>query len=79
MIIFAGKHLSYQGQWQEGAALSAIEAMKLMAEITDRLRSFGPLAAAPRFQVRCLERIIWPLNTLCYSYEWCVRLSRSNA
>ena len=30
-IVFAGEHLSYQGLWQEGAALSAHEAMKLVA------------------------------------------------
>jgi monoamine oxidase len=30
-IIFAGEHLSYQGLWQEGAALSAHEALKLLA------------------------------------------------
>jgi monoamine oxidase len=30
-IVFAGEHLSYQGQWQEGAALSAHEALKLVA------------------------------------------------
>ena len=30
-IIFAGEHLSYQPAWQEGAALSAHEALKLMA------------------------------------------------
>ncbi|HYI43040.1 MAG TPA: FAD-dependent oxidoreductase [Sphingomicrobium sp.] len=29
-IIFAGEHLSYQGTWQEGAALSAHEAVKLL-------------------------------------------------
>jgi monoamine oxidase len=29
-IVFAGEHLSYQGAWQEGAALSAHEALKLM-------------------------------------------------
>jgi monoamine oxidase len=29
-IVFAGEHLSYQGQWQEGAALSAHEALKLI-------------------------------------------------
>ncbi|HET9810499.1 MAG TPA: FAD-dependent oxidoreductase [Sphingomicrobium sp.] len=29
-IYFAGEHLSYQGTWQEGAALSAHEAMKLL-------------------------------------------------
>ncbi len=29
-IIFAGEHLSYQGTWQEGAALSAHEALKLL-------------------------------------------------
>jgi len=30
-IVFAGEHLSYQGTWQEGAAMSAHEAMKLVA------------------------------------------------
>lgn len=30
-ITFAGEHLSYLGQWQEGAALSAHEALKLIA------------------------------------------------
>jgi monoamine oxidase len=30
-IVFAGEHLSYQGLWQEGAALSAHEALKLLA------------------------------------------------
>ncbi|QNN68540.1 FAD-dependent oxidoreductase [Sphingomonas lutea] len=29
-IVFAGEHLSYQGLWQEGAALSAHEAMKIV-------------------------------------------------
>jgi monoamine oxidase len=29
-IVFAGEHLSYQGLWQEGAALSAHEALKLI-------------------------------------------------
>jgi monoamine oxidase len=29
-ILFAGEHLSYQGAWQEGAALSAHEALKLL-------------------------------------------------
>lgn len=29
-IVFAGEHLSYQGAWQEGAALSAHEAVKLI-------------------------------------------------
>ena len=29
-IVFAGEHLSYQGTWQEGAALSAHEALKLV-------------------------------------------------
>lgn len=29
-IVFAGEHLSYQGLWQEGAALSAHEALKLV-------------------------------------------------
>ena len=30
-IVFAGEHLSYQGLWQEGAALSAYEALKLVS------------------------------------------------
>lgn len=30
-VVFAGEHLSYLGQWQEGAALSAHEAIKLVA------------------------------------------------
>lgn len=29
-IVFAGEHLSYQGAWQEGAALSAHEALKVL-------------------------------------------------
>lgn len=29
-IVFAGEHLSYQGLWQEGAALSAHEALRLV-------------------------------------------------
>ena len=29
-IVFAGEHLSYQGAWQEGAALSAHDALKLL-------------------------------------------------
>ena len=32
-IVFAGEHLSYVPAWQEGAALSAQEAMKLVAEM----------------------------------------------
>jgi monoamine oxidase len=32
-IIFAGEHLSYQPAWQEGAALSAHEALKLLASM----------------------------------------------
>ena len=30
-IVIAGEHLSYQGFWQEGAALSAQEALKLVS------------------------------------------------
>ncbi|WP_420136657.1 flavin monoamine oxidase family protein [Sphingomonas sp.] len=30
-VFFAGEHLSYIGSWQEGAALSAFEAIKLLA------------------------------------------------
>jgi monoamine oxidase len=29
-ILFAGEHLSYVGLWQEGSALSAHEAVKLL-------------------------------------------------
>ena len=29
-IVFAGEHLSYQGTWQEGAAMSAHEGLKLV-------------------------------------------------
>lgn len=32
-VIFAGEHLSYQGTWQEGAAMSAHEALKLLASM----------------------------------------------
>jgi monoamine oxidase len=32
-IVFAGEHLSYQGLWQEGAAMSAHEALKLVAKM----------------------------------------------
>jgi len=32
-IVFAGEHLSYVGLWQEGSALSAHEALKLVAEM----------------------------------------------
>jgi len=32
-IVFAGEHLSYQGTWQEGAAMSAHEALKLVASM----------------------------------------------
>jgi monoamine oxidase len=33
-IVFAGEHLSYQPAWQEGAVLSAHEALKLLASMT---------------------------------------------
>lgn len=33
-IVFAGEHLSYAGLWQEGAALSAHEALKLVQAMT---------------------------------------------
>ncbi len=32
-ILFAGEHLSYHGTWQEGAAMSAHEALKLLASM----------------------------------------------
>jgi monoamine oxidase len=34
-IVFAGEHLSYQGLWQEGAARSAHEAVKLLATMAN--------------------------------------------
>src|SRR3954452_19288265 len=34
-IVFAGEHLSYQGLWQEGAARSAHEALKLVAAMAN--------------------------------------------
>jgi len=41
-IVFAGEHLSYQGLWQEGAALSAHEALQLVAAMTkERVDSAG--------------------------------------
>jgi monoamine oxidase len=43
-IVFAGEHLSYQGLWQEGAARSAHEALKLLASMAKE-RS-GRVAAA---------------------------------
>ena len=33
-IVFAGEHLSYAGLWQEGAALSAHEALRLLAAMS---------------------------------------------
>jgi monoamine oxidase len=33
-IVFAGEHLSYQGTWQEGAAMSAHEALKLVTAMS---------------------------------------------
>lgn len=35
-IVFAGEHLSYQGAWQEGAALSAHEALKLIQSMSSQ-------------------------------------------
>jgi monoamine oxidase len=35
-IVFAGEHLSYLGLWQEGAALSAHEALKLVSAMSAR-------------------------------------------
>lgn len=40
-IVFAGEHLSYQGQWQEGAVLSAHEALKLVAAMTRERSTMG--------------------------------------
>ena len=41
-IVFAGEHLSYVGLWQEGAALSAQEALTLVAQMAKQ----RPAAAA---------------------------------
>ncbi|HEY8433296.1 MAG TPA: FAD-dependent oxidoreductase [Sphingomicrobium sp.] len=38
-VAFAGEHLSYLGQWQEGAALAAHEALKLVAQQAAGVRS----------------------------------------
>jgi monoamine oxidase len=43
-IVFAGEHLSYQGAWQEGAALSAHEALKLVQAMS--AEQAGKAAAA---------------------------------
>ncbi len=43
-ILFAGEHLSYQGLWQEGAAVSAHEALKLLASMA--AQQGGKAAAA---------------------------------
>ena len=43
-IVFAGEHLSYQGAWQEGAALSAHQALKLLHSMADE--KAGKAAAA---------------------------------
>lgn len=40
-IVFAGEHLSYQPAWQEGAALSAHEALKLIASMAAERTSAG--------------------------------------
>lgn len=42
-IVFAGEHLSYQGTWQEGAAMSAHEAIKIIAAMA---KERGGTAAA---------------------------------
>jgi monoamine oxidase len=48
-IVFAGEHLSYQGAWQEGAAMSAHEAMKLIhAMAKEKSAQARPPAGAPR-------------------------------
>jgi monoamine oxidase len=38
-IVFAGEHLSYQGTWQEGAAVSAHKALKLLQSMAQDRRS----------------------------------------
>ena len=42
-VFFAGEHLSYIGAWQEGAALSAFEAIRLLAT-----RAAGDKVTAPK-------------------------------
>lgn len=42
-IVFAGEHLSYQPTWQEGAVLSSIDAMKLLAAMAkERMAAASP-------------------------------------
>jgi monoamine oxidase len=43
-IVFAGEHLSYVGLWQEGAALSAHEALKIVQSMAAE-RGARPAAA----------------------------------
>jgi monoamine oxidase len=50
-IVFAGEHLSYQGLWQEGAALSAHEALKLLSAM-ERAKS----ALATDRQIGCCAK-----------------------
>jgi monoamine oxidase len=40
-IIFAGEHLSYVPFWQEGAALSAHSAMRVLTEMAAERRAAG--------------------------------------
>jgi monoamine oxidase len=44
-IVFAGEHLSYVGLWQEGAALSAHEALKAVHAMSADRRAAGSRAA----------------------------------
>ncbi|HEV8407063.1 MAG TPA: FAD-dependent oxidoreductase, partial [Sphingomicrobium sp.] len=43
-IVFAGEHLSYQPTWQEGAATSAHEALKVVAAMTKEKALMGAAA-----------------------------------
>jgi monoamine oxidase len=43
-ILFAGEHLSYQQTWQEGAATSAHEALKLLSAMTNERALAGAVA-----------------------------------
>ena len=45
-IVFAGEHLSYQGLWQEGAAVSAHEALKLLQSMAAERSAKAAGAAA---------------------------------
>jgi len=51
-VLFAGEHLSYQGTWQEGAAMSAHEALKVLAKMAAE-RQVAAVTAASGIPVSC--------------------------